>query len=57
MLNQMFKTNVDKLMDVCKTGNKIEHPNKKKICFDVIDQIASLFSVGPFYYYIFNLEP
>ena len=56
MLNQMFKTNVDKLMDVWKTGNKIEHPNKRKICFDVIDQITSLFSFGPFYYYIFNLE-
>jgi len=52
----MDKLAVDKLMDVWETGNKILIPNKTKLCLDIVDQIASLFSVGPFYYYILNFE-
>lgn len=47
---------IDKLMDVWETGNKILVPNKTKLCLDIVDQIASLFSVGPCYYYILNFE-
>ena len=47
---------VDKLMEVWDTGNKILLPNKAKLCLDIVDQIASLFSVGPYYYYILNFE-
>ena len=52
----MVNPDVERLMEVWETENKIELSSKKKICFDIIDQIASLFSVGPFYYYIFNFE-
>lgn len=47
---------VEKLMAVWETGNKIQIPKKARLCLEIVDQIASLFSAGPFYYYIFNFE-
>lgn len=45
-----------KVMNVWESENKILRPNKKKLYLEIIDQIASLFSVGNFYYYVLNFE-
>lgn len=47
---------IDKVMEVWQTDNKISIQNKAKLCLEIVDQIASLFSAGPFYYYILNFE-
>ncbi|MBC3759101.1 PAS domain-containing protein [Hyunsoonleella sp. SJ7] len=48
--------NARKVTRVWETENKILNPNKKEVLLDVVDQVASLFSAGPFYYYIINFE-
>jgi len=36
--------------------NKIAHPVKTELFLDIIEQVASLFSAGRFYYYILNFD-
>ena len=48
--------NARKVTQVWKTENKILDPNKKEVLLDVVEQVASLFAAGPFYYYIINFE-
>ncbi|MFD2726443.1 LuxR C-terminal-related transcriptional regulator [Hyunsoonleella rubra] len=48
--------NARKVTRVWETENKILNPSKKEVLLDVVEQVASLFSAGPFYYYIINFE-
>ena len=52
----MENSGVLKVLNVWETKNKILKPSKKDLYFEVIDQMASLFSAGSFYYYILNFE-
>lgn len=45
-----------KVMNVWESENKILRPGRNKFRLEIIDQIASLFSVGNFYYYVLNFE-
>jgi DNA-binding CsgD family transcriptional regulator len=48
------KEGFSKVMNVWKLENKILNPNSNKLAFEIVDQIASLFSTGSFYYFITN---
>jgi DNA-binding CsgD family transcriptional regulator len=50
-----LKVNTSKLLEVWK-ANEISEPDKKADFTKVIDQIASTFAPGSFYYFIFNFE-
>lgn len=52
----MYTANALKVTKVWETGNTILEPNNKEIFIDIIDKVASLFSIGPFYYYIINFK-
>lgn len=52
----MNKLNALKITNVWEVGNKILKPNHKELFIDIIDKVASLFSIGPFYYYVINFE-
>lgn len=52
----MKDENISKILNVWKSNNKILQPVKKELYLDIIDQIASLFSIGNYYYYILNFE-
>ena len=52
----MKDQHIAKVMNVWASENKIIRPLKKELLLEIIDQIASLFSVGLFYYYIVNFE-
>ncbi|MDO9261080.1 MAG: LuxR C-terminal-related transcriptional regulator, partial [Flavobacteriaceae bacterium] len=52
----MNKDDISKVMQVWESENKILKPTQKELYLEIIDQIASLFSVGKFYYYILNFE-
>ena len=41
-------------MNVWKSENKILNANSKKVSFDVVDKVSSLFSSGSFYYFVTN---
>lgn len=45
-----------KVMHVWESENRILDPAKKAFRLEIIDQIASLFSAGDFYYYVLNFE-
>jgi len=45
-----------KVMNVWESENKILRPDKNNFSLEIIDQIAALFSVGNFYYYVLNFE-
>lgn len=45
-----------KVMNVWESENKILRPDKNKFSLEIIDQIASSFSIGNFYYYVLNFE-
>ena len=45
-----------KVMRVWESENRISTPDKKTIDLEIVDQIASLFSAGDFYYYVLNFE-
>jgi DNA-binding CsgD family transcriptional regulator len=45
-----------KVLSIWESNNKILQPIKKELHLDVIDQIASLFAIGSYYYYILNFE-
>lgn len=47
---------IKKIKEVWETHNKITEPVQKELYLDLIEQVANLFSVGSFYYYIFNFE-
>lgn len=50
----MEKTGISKVKNVWEAHNTIRDPVKKELYLDIIDQVASLFSAGSYYYYIFN---
>lgn len=50
-----LKVNTSKLIEVWKS-NEISEPDKQADFTKVIDQIASTFAPGSFYYFIFNFE-
>ncbi len=43
-------------MDVWTSKNRILHPNQKKNIENIINRMAALFSAGPVYYFVFNME-
>ncbi|GBF20931.1 MULTISPECIES: LuxR C-terminal-related transcriptional regulator [Arenibacter] len=52
----MLEKDIEQVLRVWESQNKILSPNKKVLISEIIDQISFLFSVGPFYYYILNFE-
>lgn len=52
----MGNIHINKLMNVWESNNKILKPIDKKLVVDMVDQIASLFSPGNYYYFILNFE-
>lgn len=52
----MKETGIERVMNVWEKENKILYPNTKEQLIEIIDQVASLFSIGQVYYYIFNFE-
>ncbi len=52
----MKEENIAKIMNVWESENKILKPVKQELYLDIIDQVASLFSIGSYYYYILNFE-
>lgn len=51
----MEETGITKLLDVFRSQNRILRPVENINVFQIVDQIASLFAAGSFYYFIFNL--
>ena len=52
----MNTNDLAKVMNVWESENKILRPDKNKFSLEIIDQIASIFSIGNFYYYVLNFE-
>lgn len=52
----MTNKNALKVTPVLETKNNILKPNTNELFLDIIDQVASLFTAGPYYYYITNFE-
>ena len=52
----MKESGGEKVLSVWEKENNILYPNSKEQLIEIIDQIASLFSAGLVYYYIFNFE-
>jgi DNA-binding CsgD family transcriptional regulator len=52
----MNKADSAKVFSVWSERNSIYQPKKKELLVEIIDQIAALFSVGSFYYFIVNFE-
>lgn len=52
----MEETNITKVLKAWETENKILSPFDKQLTLKVIDQIATLFAAGSFYYYILNFD-
>lgn len=52
----MNTKDLEKVMDVWQSDNKILRPDPNTFSIEIIDQIASLFSIGNFYYYVLNFE-
>jgi DNA-binding CsgD family transcriptional regulator len=51
----MEETGITKLFDVFRSQNRILRPVENIDVFQIVEQIASLFAAGSFYYFIFNL--
>ena len=51
----MENTNIAKIYQVFESQNKVLKPVETINIFQIVDQIASLFAAGSFYYFIFNL--
>ncbi|HEY9221732.1 MAG TPA: PAS domain-containing protein [Lutibacter sp.] len=45
-----------KVLNIWESENKILQPNKKELLLEIVDQVASLFTAGSFYYFILNFE-
>ncbi|MHB1148493.1 MAG: LuxR C-terminal-related transcriptional regulator [Lutibacter sp.] len=52
----MSEKDIVKIMDVWESENKVLIPNTKELFLEITNQVASLFSVGSFYYYVLNFE-
>jgi DNA-binding CsgD family transcriptional regulator len=52
----MNKEDGAKVFSVWSKENSINLPNKKELLIEIIDQVASFFAVGSFYYFILNFE-
>ena len=52
----MINKHITKILNVWKTENKIEKPRKTELAIKLIDQIASMFAAGSYYYYILDFE-
>lgn len=52
----MNKNDVAKVFSAWSAANSISQPHKKELLIEIVDQIASLFAVGNFYYFIINFE-
>jgi len=52
----MSEKDIVKIMDVWESGNKVLIPNTKELFLEITNQVASLFSIGHFYYYVLNFE-
>ena len=52
----MKEEHITKLKNVWESKNKILKPIEKKLVIDIIDQVASLFSAGNYYYFVTNFE-
>lgn len=52
----MKETSIAKIKKVWETDNKVLKPTKQKLYLELVDQIASLFTIGTYYYYILNFE-
>jgi DNA-binding CsgD family transcriptional regulator len=48
--------NISKVMSVWESDNKILKPVKKELYLEIIEQMANLFSVGSFYYFVLDFE-
>lgn len=52
----MEETNITKVLNAWETEEKLLTPINKQLTLQLIDQIATLFTAGSFYYYILNLD-
>lgn len=52
----MSEKDILKIMSVWKSGNKVLIPKTKEYFLEITNQVASLISVGSFYYYVLNFE-
>lgn len=52
----MNKADSLKVFSVWNERNSILQPKKKELLIEIIDQIASLFAVGSYYYFVVNFE-
>jgi DNA-binding CsgD family transcriptional regulator len=52
----MEDANITKVLNVWETEERLLSPIKKQLTLEVIDQIATLFAAGSFYYYILNFD-
>lgn len=52
----MGKDHIAHVMELWGAKNKVLEPVRKELIIDMIDQIASLFSAGSYYYYVVNFE-
>lgn len=52
----MTRSDIQKVLNVWETKNKITNPVKKEVYFEIIEQMANLFAAGSYYYYIFDFE-
>lgn len=50
-----MESGIDKLYEVFKVQNKVLKPAETIKVFEIVEQIASLFAAGSFYYFVFNL--
>ncbi|WP_167609737.1 LuxR C-terminal-related transcriptional regulator [Maribellus sediminis] len=50
----MRKQHIENILNVWEKHNSILKPSKAKMAMEIVDQIASTFSAGSFYYYILN---
>lgn len=52
----MNNTNANKVMELWKSVNVTESPIKKKLQLEIINQIASAFAMGQYYFVVFNFK-
>lgn len=50
----MRDQHIEKILKVWERNNTILKPSKAKLAMEIVDQIASTFSAGSYYYYILN---
>ncbi len=55
-LHKSKNKDILKILNVWENLNKINKPNPEDDTLDIIDQIASFFAAGSYYYYIFNFS-